>query len=126
MHSIKQKAQLNKALVPQRPALWMAAIFLASLGVSLLPPNALGQYQFQILKSFGSAGDGAHPSSLVQRWVQGNDGAIYGVTSSGGGNNLGTFFKLNTDGTGYSLLHNFADDDVQSPLLLLRGNDGAL
>ena len=126
MHSIKQKALLNKAIFPQRPALWMAAIFLASLDVSLLPPNALGQYQFQLLKSFGSAGDEAHPSSLVQRWVQGSDGALYGVTSSGGSNNLGTYFKLNTDGTGYSLLHNFADDDAQYPLLLLQGNDGAL
>ncbi|MBA3045437.1 MAG: right-handed parallel beta-helix repeat-containing protein [Candidatus Thermoplasmatota archaeon] len=33
---------------------------------------------------------------------------LYGMTSEGGTNNLGTVFRINTDGTGYAVMHNFA------------------
>ena len=32
----------------------------------------------------------------------------YGMTSDGGASNRGTVFKLNTDGTGFALVHSFA------------------
>ena len=37
----------------------------------------------------------------------GLDGALYGVTSSGGTNGQGTVFRMLTDGTDYSILHHF-------------------
>jgi len=33
---------------------------------------------------------------------------LYGTASSGGASSTGTIFKLNTDGTGFAVLHNFA------------------
>jgi uncharacterized repeat protein (TIGR03803 family) len=36
------------------------------------------------------------------------NGALYGTTSMGGTNNLGTLFRMNTDGGDYSSLHAFA------------------
>src|SRR5207249_8317063 len=40
--------------------------------------------------------------------VQGIDGALYGTTFGGGSNNVGTVFKISTNGTGYATLHSFA------------------
>lgn len=40
---------------------------------------------------------------------------FYGMTSSGGINNVGTIFKLNPDGTGYSKLLDFADTNGMFP-----------
>jgi uncharacterized repeat protein (TIGR03803 family) len=59
----------------------------------------------QVLHSFtGSTtdGDGSSPSALV---VSG--GVIYGMTPSGGAAGQGVVFKMNTDGTGFALLHSF-------------------
>jgi uncharacterized repeat protein (TIGR03803 family) len=36
------------------------------------------------------------------------DSTLYGVTEQGGTDNLGTIFKINTDSTGYAILHSFA------------------
>jgi uncharacterized repeat protein (TIGR03803 family) len=61
---------------------------------------------FQVLHSFaGGATDGRIPryQGLV---VAG--GVIYGATETGGAANLGVVFKMNTDGTGFTLLHSFA------------------
>jgi len=81
----------------------MAAIFPRIVGCK--PPTSertRANTNFQILKSFGSAGDGAHPSSLVQRWVRGNEGHLWvprraAVT-------IGNVLKLTPMGPGYSLL----------------------
>ncbi len=65
-------------------------------------------HQFQ-----GGATDGTGPyGSLIQ-----SGSAFYGMTSQGGGANLGTVFKINADGTGYSLLHQFGGTpgDGQGP-----------
>jgi uncharacterized repeat protein (TIGR03803 family) len=61
---------------------------------------------FQALHSFaGGAADGSNPryQGLV---VSG--GVIYGATQTGGAANLGVVFRMNTDGTGFALLHSFA------------------
>jgi uncharacterized repeat protein (TIGR03803 family) len=48
---------------------------------------------------------------------------LYGTTSLGGTNGDGTVFALNTDGTGFTNLHNFtAFDPSPSAALLLSGN----
>jgi len=65
---------------------------------------------FRILHGFGtSAGgepdpsDGMWPSG---RLLLGNDGALYGTTTDGGTNQLGTMFRINPDGTGYAVYRN--------------------
>ncbi len=73
--------------------------------------NGMG---FALLHSFtGGASDGRAPyGSLI---IKGS--TFYGTTSAGGTDNDGTIFKINKNGTGFALLHSFADgaSDGQSP-----------
>ena len=77
---------------------------------------------FTPLHAFSGAnnGDGNDPSgSLV---LSGN--VVYGETAVGGTGNAGTVYSINTDGTGYTNLHNFnIASDGKGPLggLLLSG-----
>ncbi|HEX3720095.1 MAG TPA: choice-of-anchor tandem repeat GloVer-containing protein [Verrucomicrobiae bacterium] len=58
---------------------------------------------FTVLHSFGSGSDAANPwAGLVLA-----GGALYGTTYNGGTNGGGTLFAINTDGSGYTLLHHF-------------------
>src|SRR5262249_3721460 len=36
---------------------------------------------------------------------------LYGTTAAGGANNQGTVFKINTDGSGFAVLHSFTSSD---------------
>jgi uncharacterized repeat protein (TIGR03803 family) len=67
-----------------------------------IKPDGTG---YVTLYSFsGTASDGSNPhGSLI------SDGTfLYGMTSTGGANNLGTIFKIKPDGTGYVNLLSFA------------------
>jgi uncharacterized repeat protein (TIGR03803 family) len=68
----------------------------------------------------GSNLDGAHPAaSLV---LSGH--TLYGTASAGGTNSCGTVFAVNTDGTGFAVLHTFngIDGADSQCSLLLSGN----
>ena len=67
-----------------------------------------GQKKFKILHSFGASTiDGVNPlGSLLL-----SGATLYGTTSAGGANGLGTVFQINTDGTNYTRLHDFAGGD---------------
>jgi uncharacterized repeat protein (TIGR03803 family) len=70
---------------------------------------------FSLLHEFAGGGsDGANPyyGSLTL-----SGSTLYGMTYAGGDKNSGTVFKMNTDGTGFSLLHEFAGGvhDGRSP-----------
>lgn len=60
---------------------------------------------FSLIHHFaGGVDDGAYPfGSLIL-----DSGVLYGMTSEGGDNGIGVIFKINTDGSGFSLLHEFA------------------
>lgn len=61
---------------------------------------------FTLLHAFlGSALDGSVPFSEL---VVDDSGNLYGTTQSGGTSNLGTVFRMKTDGTGFTILHAFA------------------
>jgi uncharacterized repeat protein (TIGR03803 family) len=70
-------------------------------------------FEVTVLHSFGQGTDGIFPSGLVI----GPNGDLYGVAGSGGTNGSGNVFELSTDGTSYTVLHNFRDGSVP--------NDGA-
>ena len=81
---------------------------------------------FLTLHAFGGGtSDGQNPYAALTLDGSGN---LYGTTRAGGTSNLGTVFKLKTDGTGFALLHSFAGaaSDGQSPqaavILDLSGN----
>jgi uncharacterized repeat protein (TIGR03803 family) len=73
---------------------------------------------FAVLHAFLLPSDGSNPNGFV---VSGN--IIYGTAGDGGssGNN-GTVFKLNTDGTGFTVLYNFNATSWQHP----ANSDGAI
>ncbi|HEX3430482.1 MAG TPA: choice-of-anchor tandem repeat GloVer-containing protein [Rhizomicrobium sp.] len=73
----------------------------ANLGVIV---STAGSCAINVLHSFAGGSDGAAPyGSLIYA-----NHALYGTTASGGaGTNLGTVFKINLDGSGYSILHVF-------------------
>jgi uncharacterized repeat protein (TIGR03803 family) len=78
-----------------------------------------------VLHTFGvSPGDGSVPEAEL---VQGRDGAFYGTTTGGGSNGHGTVFKMNGDGTGYTVLYSFSGgaDGADPSARLVQGNDGA-
>lgn len=89
-----------------------------------LNPDGTG---YTILHSFTpQAGDGKYPNSAL---VLGNDGALYGTTESGGSNSLGTVFKLNSDGSQYSVLYSFGSipgDGSYPKAPLVRAASGGL
>ena len=95
---------------------WLALMSLILLAV----PVRAG---IKLLHEFaGGAGDGARPiDSLL---ISGS--TLYGMTKSGGGSDLGTIFKVQADGTGFTLLHSFVGGatDGANPLgsLILSGS----
>ena len=70
--------------------------------------------------------DGSAPVGAL---IEGSDGLLYGVTSGGGSSNSGTVFSLNKDGSGFTILRNFASapgDGTQPGAGLIEGSDHAL
>lgn len=81
---------------------------------------------YSILHSFGDTNDAASPIAAP---CLGSDGVLYGATQAGGSNGMGAVFRMNTDGTGYSVLRHFGGppSDGQLPLCqLMEGGDGFL
>jgi len=73
--------------------------------ILILAVAASLQAQFNILYSFrGGTTDGRWPYGSVL--VVGS--TLYGMTYSAGSSNRGTIFKINMNGTGYTVLHHFA------------------
>jgi uncharacterized repeat protein (TIGR03803 family) len=61
---------------------------------------------FQVLHSFvGGASEGSVPYAALSLNATGD---LFGTTADGGPSDLGTLFKLRTDGTGFQILHFFA------------------
>src|SRR5437867_1174908 len=65
--------------------------------------------------------------------MEGSDGALYGTTLAGGirgfiPKGFGTVFRLNKDGSGYTIIHSFGSPpDGNGPGgALMEGNDGML
>ncbi len=69
---------------------------------------------YKVLNNFStsSSANGATPYSGL---VQGSDKFLYGVTSVGGANGMGAFFKVSTAGTGFKLLYSFAKTTGATP-----------
>jgi uncharacterized repeat protein (TIGR03803 family) len=81
---------------------------------------------FRVLHAFASTNDCRNPQSEL---LEGADGALYGTTTSGGGHGRGGVFRIQKDGTGYSILTGFfrgSPDDPQRPVGgLIQAPDGS-
>lgn len=77
---------------------------------------------YTVLRSFtGGVADGAMPCGSLTA----ADGVLYGQTTYGGSYNYGTVYRMNTDGTGYTVLYSFRgapwDGSHPQGALLLSG-----
>jgi uncharacterized repeat protein (TIGR03803 family) len=66
---------------------------------------------FAVLKAFAGGSDGANPSGDIV--VSGR--TLYGTTSTGGISNYGTIFKIDIDGSNYTVLKRFRGSDGANP-----------
>ena len=90
--------------------------------VFMINPDGSG---FALLHSFsGYPFDGSNPSGSLLV----SDGVLYGMTQSGGDSYGGTIFAINPDGTGYGLIHSFAEysSDGSNPVGSLIASGGVL
>jgi uncharacterized repeat protein (TIGR03803 family) len=79
---------------------------------------------YLVIKKFGGGSEGYGPYGGL---IQASDGALYGTTANGGTNAQGTIFKLNLDGTGFTVLHSFSGPDGAVAYAgLIQGQDGDL
>jgi uncharacterized repeat protein (TIGR03803 family) len=77
-----------------------------------------------VLREFASSAEGASPRGGV---IEGSDGRLYGTTQSGGATGGGTVFRLNRDGTDFSILTSFGASSGINPVTrLIEGSDGLL
>jgi uncharacterized repeat protein (TIGR03803 family) len=53
-------------------------------------------------------------------------GTLYGATEQGGSGGNGTLFKINTDGLGFTILHNFTNEDGGFPSVHMVLSGGSL
>ena len=112
MTGIVRKAGRNAALVCLLSMTWVAAPIWAQSYRDL--------YNFDC----SSGGGGCTPEGAL---IQGTDGNLYGTTTAGGANGLGTIFKVSTTGTGYTVLWNFDSSTGASTGGLTRSSfDGNL
>jgi uncharacterized repeat protein (TIGR03803 family) len=105
-------------------ALYGTAAYGGSSGsgtVFKLNPDGTG---FTVLQNFDNSTTGGYPNAVMQ----GTDGALYGTAAYGGSSGSGTVFKLNPDGTGFTILQNFDNSTTGgNPIAgLIQGTDGAL
>jgi uncharacterized repeat protein (TIGR03803 family) len=115
-----QETNPGRACRTSNGFLSVALIYCASLGALCAQTN------YQRLKSFGVPEfSGSSPRSSL---VKGSDGRFYGTAFAGGTNDAGTIFRLNSDGSGYTVLRHFAgtNGDGNGPVVLLEGSDGSL
>jgi uncharacterized repeat protein (TIGR03803 family) len=106
----------------------VSALLGSAHGGSIFKVDAGGL--FTLLFTFSPGRNGAFPNgSIPNALVEGKDGFLYGTALKGGVHNDGTLFKLNKDGSGFHVLHNFCGlancSDGAAPISLLRAQDGS-
>lgn len=94
-------------------------VLIATLG--LMPAGRVTAQTFTTVHNFTGGNDGANPEAGLL--FSGN--TLYGTASGGGISGNGTVFAINSDGTGFKVLHSFTgDSDGKDPQtgLILSGN----
>lgn len=85
---------------------------LSFIALILAMLSSLAQAQESLIHSFSEGPSGTQ----VPFGALTPDGSVlYGVTLFGGSSDQGALYKINTDGTGFTFLHEFSGPDGQNP-----------
>jgi uncharacterized repeat protein (TIGR03803 family) len=105
----------------QQRSAWLVHLFLAAV-LALPAFGAHAAASLTTLYAFTGGNDGGYPEAAL---VQGSDGCFYGTTSGGGTNDLGTVFKISSNGMLTSLYSFSGTNDGRLPSAgLVQGSDG--
>ncbi len=75
------------------------------------------------IHSFGNVPEGYNPDGIIRT----PNGVLYGIARNGGSEGGGTLFKMNADGSAFSVVKDFTGNNGQSPVgQLLYASDGRL
>jgi uncharacterized repeat protein (TIGR03803 family) len=77
---------------------------------------------YSVLKNFTGSPQRSNPYAALTL----SGSVLYGTTFEGGRLGYGTLFKVNTDGSGYTLLKDFAHQDGERPYATLTLSSGVL
>ena len=97
------------------------ALELLTILLSLVLSAGSGAAQNHRLLHHFNGSDGAAPTGLLL-----SNGTLFGTTSSGGSFNFGTVFRINTDGSDFRVLKEFAGRDGANPSSALVLDDISL
>ncbi len=101
-----------------------ALVALAVPAILFLAPLPAAAQGYLVLHPFDGT-HGASPNAPLLR--NPGDGRLYGVTSAGGANSVGTVFKMDADGGNFTVLHDFDTTDGDTPEAgLILASDGLL
>ena len=94
----------------------------------LWPTVADAQTPFEVLHTFAGHSEPIFPADTPL--IEGSDGNLYGISSSGGPSFLGSIFRVTKDGSALTTLHTFtfaeSGFDHTGPVSLVRASDGSL
>ena len=112
---------LESGLILSGDTLYGTATGGGSSGVGIVFALNTDGTAFRLLHSFTGGSDGrSPPAGLIL-----SDNFLYGTAPYGGSSARGTVFKVNTNGTGFTILHSFAgpsDGGYPVAVLILSGN----
>src|SRR6185503_11712091 len=100
---------LGPSVVYAGQRVWVALLALGLFAsLNLIPAGRATAQTFTILRSFGVLTNvtGFNPQSTL---VQGPDGTLYGTATYGEGSVEGTLFKVQPDGSGFTVLKWFTN-----------------
>jgi len=99
-------------------------VSVAMAAVLVLGPRVAAAQGYAAVHNFDSTHGASSQAPLLQNP---GDGLLYGTTSAGGANGAGTVFRMAADGGSFTVLHDFATADGESPEAgLTLGSNGLL
>jgi uncharacterized repeat protein (TIGR03803 family) len=107
---------MNTTLKPKSDLSWKifrrCAVVSAAVPLFYFTPQNCPGQTYTVLHSFaGNTNEGSpRDGHLIL-----SNATLFGTTCAVGGNNYGTVYKLNTNGTGYTVLKRFTGDDGMDP-----------
>src|ERR1035438_3264439 len=94
---------------------WLFLLAALITGFGWVPIGQATAQTFTTLYNFTWNSSDFGPLGLLGGLIS-SGSTLYGTTQDGGSQNGGTVYAINTDGTGFTILHSLAASDGEAPL----------